>query len=97
MILEEGNRLYPRCPQCDMFFPQKALNGRHLKTDFCRWGTEKKWSHLEEEESLEGTERAITAYGFPLFQVTFFNYMGRVLAAEYDDWLEVVLNLCQKP
>ena len=85
MILEEGNRLYPRCPQCDMFFPQKALNGRHLKTDFCIWGTEKKWRHLEEEESREGMERAITAYVAPIYKVTSFKYMGQVFVAEDND------------
>ena len=26
-ILEEGNRLYPRCPQCNIFVPQKSLDG----------------------------------------------------------------------
>ena len=32
MILEEGNGSYPRCPQCDMFMPQKSLNSRNLVT-----------------------------------------------------------------
>ena len=34
VILEEGNQPYPRCPQCDMFVSHKALNVRHLTTDF---------------------------------------------------------------
>ena len=36
VILEEGNRPYPMCPQCSMFVTQKDLNGWHLETDFCR-------------------------------------------------------------
>ena len=51
MILEEGNRPYPRCPQCDMFVTQKLLNYQHLKTSFCRQGMDKKWHQLAEEEA----------------------------------------------
>ena len=32
VILEEGTQPYPRCTQCDIFVPQKALNGRNLVT-----------------------------------------------------------------
>ena len=32
VILEEGNRSYPRWPKCDMFVSHKALNGWHLAT-----------------------------------------------------------------
>ena len=38
VVLKEGNRTYPRYPQCDMFVSHKALNCRHLKTYFYRWG-----------------------------------------------------------
>ena len=44
-------------------------------------------------EAREGTERALTAYGVPLFQVYSFKYLGRVLAAEDDDCPAVVGNL----
>ena len=30
VMMEEGNLPHPRCPQCDMQVPRKALNGRHL-------------------------------------------------------------------
>ena len=93
VILQEGNLTYPRCPQCDMFVPQKALNGRHLTTALCRWGVERKWRCLSEEEAREGTEMALTAYRFPLSQATSFKYLGRVLATEDYDWPEVVRNL----
>ena len=72
---------------------QKALNGRQLATEFCRQGMERKWHHLAEEEAWEGTETALTDYGVPLSQVTSFKYLGRVLAAEDNDWPEVVHNL----
>ena len=35
MMMEEGNFPLPRCPQCDMQVPRKALNGRHLGTVQC--------------------------------------------------------------
>ena len=76
MILEEGNRPYPRCPHCDMFVPQKALNGRHLTTALCRQGMERKWRLLAEYEVQEGKERSLTAYRVPLSQVTSFKYLG---------------------
>ena len=43
---------------------------------------ERKWRRLVEEEAREGTERALTAYGVPLAQVTSFKYLGRVLLVE---------------
>ena len=41
----------------------------------------------------EVTNRALSAYGVPLSQVTSFKYLERVLSAEDDDWLAVVRNL----
>ena len=76
-----------------MFVPKEALKGRHLTTELFRRGIERKWCCLAEEESREGTERAITAYGVPLSQVTSFKYLGRVLAAEDDDCPSVVRKL----
>ena len=32
VMLEKGNLPLPRCPQCKLQFPRKALNGRHLGT-----------------------------------------------------------------
>ena len=85
LILEEGNRPYPKRPQCNMFVPQKSINGRHLATELCRQGMERNRRHLEEEEAREGKERALTAYGVPLYQVISFNYLGQVLPEEDDD------------
>ena len=93
LILEEVNQHYPRCLQCDMFVPQKALNGRNLATDFCQRGMEIKWRQLMEKEARARTERPITAYGAPLPQVTYFKYLGRVIVAEDDNWTAVVRNL----
>ena len=76
VILEEGNRPYPRCPQCDMFVTQKLLNYQHLKTSFCRQGMDKKWHQLAEEKAWESREREITSYRSPLYQVTSFKYPG---------------------
>ena len=79
VILEKGNRPYPRCPKCDMFVLHKALNGRHLTAAFCRRGDERKWRRLAEEEARAGGEGAITAYGILLSPVNSFKYFGRVL------------------
>ena len=38
-------------------------------------------------------EREIKSYGVPLYQVTFFKYLGRVLMAEDNNWMGVVSNL----
>ena len=72
MILEEGIRPYPRCPQCKMFVPQKSLNSRYMTTALCIRVMDMKWRLLAEEEAREGMERSLTAYGFPLFQFTSF-------------------------
>ena len=86
MILEEDNCPYPRCPQCNMFVPHKALNVWNLTNVLCRRGMERKWHRLAEEEPREETERALTAYGSPLSQVTSFNYLEIFLAAEDNAW-----------
>ena len=93
VILEEDKKPYPRYPQCNMVVPQKALNGQHLATAFCRLGMERKWRQLAEDESWVGTERALTAYGVPLSQSTSLKYMGQVIAVEDVNLLAVVHNL----
>ena len=64
---------------------QKSLNGWHLVMGFCRWGIERKWHRLEEEEAWAGTQRSLTAYDVSLSEVTSFKYVGQVLAAEGND------------
>ena len=91
--MEKGNLPYPRFLQCDMFVPQNSLNGRHLETALCRRGMEREWRLLTEEDAQEGTEMALTVYRVPFYQVTSFKYLGRIIAAEDDNWLEVVRNL----
>ena len=72
VILEEGNRPYPRCPQYDIFFSHKDLTIRHRITAFYRRGAERKRRRLVEEEARAGDETEITAYGIPLAPVTPF-------------------------
>ena len=88
IILEEGNRPHPRCPQCD-------LNGRHPDTTKCTLGAERKRRRLAEEEFRKRTDRAFEAYGAPFENVTAFNFLGWVLTTGYDDWTAVVGNLCK--
>ena len=76
-----------------MFVPQNALNIQQLETALCIRGMESKWRRLAEEEAQEGTDRALTDYLVHLSQVTSLKYLGRVIAAEDDDWLAVVRNL----
>ena len=80
VILEEGNRPYPRCPKCDVSVSHKPLNGRKRR-------------RLAEEEARAGTVTETTAYGTPLTPVPSFEYLGRVMSASDDEWTAVVRNL----
>ena len=68
-----------------MFVSHKDLNGRHMTTDFCRRGAERKWRRLAEEEARTEANMAITAYGIPLTLVTPFKYLGRIITAKDKD------------
>ena len=48
VILEEVNLPQPRCPQCDMLVPQRALNIRRPATAQCARGAERKRRRLVE-------------------------------------------------
>ena len=78
-----------------MFVLHKALNGRHLATDFFHRGEEQKRRRLVEEEVQAGKETPITAYGIPLTPVTSFKYLGRILSTLGDEWPAGVHNLRQ--
>ena len=41
IILEEGNLPHPRCENCDMLVPWRALNGCHKNTAMCKSGVER--------------------------------------------------------
>ena len=58
IILEEENLPHPRCENCDMFVPWRALNGRHKSTMMCKSGVERKRRRLAEAEIRESTEMA---------------------------------------
>ena len=72
VILEEGNFPHPRCAQCDMLVPRRALNGRHPGTAQCKKGVERNRRRLAEAEMQESAERAFEAYGKPINNVTEF-------------------------
>ena len=73
--------------------PWRALNGRHVTTAQCAKRMERNIRCMAEEEMRESAERAFQAYGRPLETVTYFKYLGWVLAAADDDWPAVVGNL----
>ena len=58
IILEEGNLPHPRCPQCNMLVPWRALNGCHKNTEICRSGSEKNRRRLSEAEVRDSAEMA---------------------------------------
>ena len=93
IILEEVNLPLPRCENCDMLVPWRALNGRHKDTSMCRSGAERKRRRLAEAEIRDITERAFEAYGKQLESVPRFTYLGRVMTAGDDDWPAVAGNL----
>ena len=53
---------------------------------------DQKLRRLAEEEKQAVTPRAFSAYGIPLFMVTSFQYLGRMILAADDDFLDVVSN-----
>ena len=65
VIPEEGNLSHPRCAQCDMLVPRRALNGRHPATYQCTRGAERKRWRLAKAEMIASSERAFEAYGEP--------------------------------
>ena len=93
VILEEGNLPLPRCPRCDLQVSRKALNGRHLETNQCITGTEKKIRRLAAAEGEAATERSFHAYGKRMQSVTEFRYLGRVMSSTDDEWPAVARNL----
>ena len=78
-----------------MFVSQKALNGQHLTTAFFLQGEESKWCRLAVEEAQSGAEAEIKAYGITLALITSLKYLGRFLLAAYNNWPELVRNLCR--
>ena len=93
VILEEGNLPLPRCPRCDLQVSRKALNGRHLETNQCRTGAERKLQRLAAAEGEAATERAFHAYGKNMRAVTEFRYLGRILTNTDNDCPAVAGNL----
>ena len=76
-----------------MQVPLKALNGRNLGTAQCAKGKKRKKQRLAETETRENLERAFKAYGEPMKAVSEFRYLGRILTATDDDWLDVAGNI----
>ena len=69
------------------------LNGRHLGTEQCAKGAERKRRRLAETETRENLERAFHAYGQLMEAVLEFRYLGRLLTATDDDWTAVAGNI----
>ena len=77
IILKEGNLPHPHLPKCNMFVPCKALNGNHPSTEMYTRGRERKFKHLEVEETQLGTETAVfQEYVLPIYMVSYFKYLG---------------------
>ena len=93
MILEEGNLPKPKCPRCEMLVSRKFLDGRHVTTDQCEKGEERKICLLAAEDMRESAARAFQDYGRPLEMVTLFKYLGRTMMALDKGWSVVVGNL----
>ena len=56
VILEEGNRPHPHCPNCDMFVPRTCLNLCHYTTAICMRGADQKHRRLVQEEEIDKDE-----------------------------------------
>ena len=91
--MEEGKSPHQWCVRYNMLIPRRALNGRHPDTARCAKGAERKRRRLAEAETRESLELAFEDYRDPIKNVLDFKYLGRVLTAGDDDWIEVVGNL----
>ena len=76
-----------------MLVPRQDLNGRHPVTAQCARGEERKGQRLAEAETRESSKQAFEVYGEPIYNVSAFRYLGRVLTVGDDDCLAVVGNL----
>ena len=72
---------------------RKALNWRHLETNQCKKGVERKQRRLAAAEVETTSEKAFHAYGNKMQAVTEFRYLGRVMTNTDDDWPAVAGNL----
>ena len=93
VILEEGNLPRPRCLACAMFVPWELMRRRHSETDIFAWVVESKIQWLVEEEARAGKVAKFRAYDKQLEIVSAFKYLGRLLTATNDDWMDVIANL----
>ena len=71
---------YHGAPRCDLQVSRKALNGRHLETNQCKKGAERKQRRLAAAELETTSEKAFHAYGTKMRSVTEFKFLGRVLS-----------------
>ena len=85
IILEEVTPPHLWCTRCDMLVPWASLNGRHPNTAKYAKGVNHKRHSLATEEMRVSTEQVFQEYVCPLTLVSSFKYLGRVLAASYDD------------
>ena len=72
--------------------PWNLLNGQHPSISMCTQIWERKHKNMEAEETQSGAKAAVfQAYKRPLYTVSYFKYLGRMLT-EDDDWEVVILN-----
>ena len=83
---------HPRCPHCDMLIPCESLNGYHIKTALFSKELERKNHRLATEEVVAGTDTVFWTYGHSFSKVATFKYLGRILTATGDNWIEIVAN-----
>ena len=84
---------YHGAPRCDLQVSRKELNGRHLETNQCKTGAERKQQRLAAAEVETTSEKAFHAYGNKMRAVTEFWYLGRVMTNTDNDWPAVAGNL----
>ena len=90
VILEEGNRPLPWCPQCDLCVSWEGFNGRKLAIKMCSKGAEQERRRWVEKVAHASTAAAFQAYGGTLEAVTSFKYLVRVMTTSNYDWTAVV-------
>ena len=92
-IVEEGPHPLHRCDRCDMFIHYQALNQGHQDRQYCREGTARKRHRTQQHAIRKASETTFTLLGDELEIIDFFSYLGRIFAADNNDWSALFKNL----
>jgi hypothetical protein len=92
IVIEEEGPL-SRCVMCDMFVTPRAIKQGHHGTAICLQGKELKRKRAVAQEHAAARNAVFQAYGKDIGKVEEFDYLGRPLTADDNDWPALRKNL----